>query len=91
MSDFYISESQFDSLDTDSPDAQLIIEALQDVIGQVNNQETWTSKGNYQLNFWCDAESPGTIFCNAFILVSPDDENDSRTEPFCYYFEIERT
>ena len=94
MSTFYIADSQFDSLDRDSPDEQIIIEALQEVIGEVELgtfEGAWSHKGNYQFHFWFDDETPGTIFCNAYILKNPDDENDSTTEPFCYYFEIERT
>jgi hypothetical protein len=94
MSTFYIAESQFDRLDSDSPDEQTIIEALQDVIGDVDAdgvEGAWSHKGNYQFHFWFDDETPGTIFCNAYILKNPDDENDSITEHFCYYFEIERT
>lgn len=88
MSEYYISDSQFNSLDSDAPDQQLIIEALQDVINEIDCEGTWAYKGNYQLHFWCDDEKPRTIFCNAFVLTNPDDFNDSRTESYCYYFEI---
>jgi hypothetical protein len=91
MSNFYISDSQFDSLDSDSPDQQLIIEALQDVIKEVDSEGVWTHKGNYSLHFWCDDDKPNTIFANVFVLKNPDDENDSSTESYCYYFEIEAT
>jgi hypothetical protein len=90
MSSFYISDSQFDSLDSDSPDQQLIIEALQDVINEVDSEGVWTSKGNYQLHFWCDDDKPNTIFSNVFVLKNSDDPNDSSTESYCYYFEIKR-
>jgi len=89
MSSFYISDSQFDSQDSDSPDQQLIIEALQDVINEVDSEGVWTHKGNYQLHFWCDDEKPQTIFANVFVLKNPDGFNDSSTESYCYYFEIE--
>jgi hypothetical protein len=90
MTSFYISDSQFDSLDSDSPDQQLIIEALQDVINEVDSEGVWTSKGNYQLHFWCDDDKPETIFANVFVLKNPDDPNDSSTESYCYYFEIQQ-
>lgn len=91
MTNFYISDSQFDSLDSDSPDQQLIIEALQDVINEVDSEGVWTHKGNYQLHFWCDDDKPQTIFANVFVLLNPDDENDSTVSVESYYFEIERT
>jgi len=90
MSEFYISDSQFDSLDSDSPDQQLIIEALQDVINDVDSEGVLTHKGNYELHFWCDDNKPSTIFVNVFVLLDPDDPNDSTTENYCYYFEIKR-
>ena len=90
MTNFYISDSQFDSLDSDSPDEQLIIEALQGVINEVDFVGVWTHKGNYQLLFWCDDDHPNTIFSNVFVLLNPDDPNDSRTESYCYYFEIQK-
>ena len=90
MSNFYISDSQFDSLDSDSPDQHLIIEALQDVISEVDSEGVWTHKGNYQLHFWCDDEKPQTIFVNVFVLLNPDDPNDSTVSVDSYYFEIKR-
>jgi hypothetical protein len=90
MCEFYISDSQFDRLDSDAPDQQLIIEALQDVIANLDSEGVWAYKGNYSLHFWCDDEKPKTIFCNAFVLLNPDDENDSSTESYCYYFEIKK-
>jgi hypothetical protein len=89
MTIFHISSDQFDSLDSDSPDRQLIIEALQDVISEVDSEGVWTHKGNYSLHFWCDDEKPYKILCNAYVLINPNDENDSSTENYCYYFEIE--
>jgi hypothetical protein len=94
MSTFYIANSQFDPLDNASPDEQIIIEALQDVISEVAADDiegSWAHKGIYQFHFWGNDETPRTIFCNAYILKNPDDENDSTTEPFFYYYEIERT
>ena len=91
MINFYISDSQFDNLDSDSPDQQLIIEALQDVINEVDSEGVWTHKGNYQFHFWCDDDKPQTIFANVFVLLNPDDENDSTVSVESYYFEIERT
>ena len=91
MTNFYISDSQFDNLDSDSPDQQLIIEALQDVINEVDFEGVWTYKGNYSLHFWRDEDKPSTIFANVFVLLNPDDPNDSRTESYCYYFDIEVT
>lgn len=86
MTQFYISDSQFDGLDSDAPSQDLIIEALQDVIANLDSQGVWCCKGNYQLHFWTDNE--GAIFCNAFVLSNPDDPNDSTTENYSYYFEI---
>lgn len=90
MTNFYISDSQFDSQDSDSPDQQLIIEALQDVIDKVDSEGVWTHKGNYQLHFWCDDDKPKTIFANVFVLKNPDNSEDSSTESYCYYFEIKQ-
>jgi hypothetical protein len=89
MTIFHISSDQFDSLDLDMPDRQLIVEALQDVIDDVNFEEIWTHKGNYQLAFWSEKNKPYKIFSNARVLLNPDDPNDSNTKPYCYYFEIE--
>jgi hypothetical protein len=91
MTNFYISDSQFDSLDSDSPDQQLIIEALQDVINEVDSEGVWTHKGNYQLHFWCDEDKPKIIFSNVFVLLNPDNPSDSSTESYCYYFEIKES
>jgi hypothetical protein len=90
MINFYISDSQFNGLDSDAPDQQLIIEALEDVIDKVNSEGAWTYKGNYQLHFWCDDDKSQTIFANVFVLKNPDDPNDSSTESYCYYFEIQQ-
>jgi hypothetical protein len=88
---YTITDSQFDKTDTDSPDMQLIIEALQDVETELNSETVWVHKGNYQLCFWIDDENPNQVFCNVFILSEPDNPNNSDTLDYSYYFEIEVT
>ena len=90
MNTFYISDSQFSGLDSDAPDHGILTEGLRDVIDQVDSEGVWCFKGNYNLHFWCDDDKPKTIFCNAFVLLNPDDEMDSRTESHSYYFEIQQ-
>tara|TARA_R110000803_G_scaffold61535_4_gene121406 strand:+ start:3371 stop:3658 length:288 start_codon:yes stop_codon:yes gene_type:complete len=75
--------------DSNMPDKQLILEALQDVLDAVDTEGVWTCKGNYKLNFWVDSERPHIIICNAYVLLNPDDDLDSSVEDYCYYFEIE--
>lgn len=91
MRTYTITDSQFDKTDTDSPDMQLIIEALQDVETELNSETVWVHKGNYQLCFWIDDENPNQVFCNVFILSEPDNPNNSDTLDYSYYFEIEVT
>ena len=91
MKTYTITDSQFDKTDTDSPDMQLIIEALQDVETELNSETVWVHKGNYQLCFWIDDENPNQVFCNVFILSEPDNPNNSDTLDYSYYFEIEVT
>lgn len=91
MKTYTITDSQFDKTDTDSPDMQLIIEALQDVETELNSETVWVHKGNYQLCFWIDDENPNQVFCNVFILSKPDNPNNSDTLDYSYYFEIEVT
>ena len=91
MKTYTITDSQFDKTDTDSPDMQLIIEALQDVETELNSETVWVHKGNYQLCFWIDDENPNQVFCNVFVLSEPDNPNNSDTLDYSYYFEIEVT
>ena len=86
--DYYISDSQFDAIDTDAPDKSILFDALTEVADALDQEGIWCHKGNYQLHFWTDDENPKTIFCNAFVLCNPDDANDSSTETYGYYFEI---
>jgi hypothetical protein len=89
MRTYTITDSQFDKTDTESPDMQLIIEALQDVETELNSETVWVHKGNYQLCFRIDDENPNQVFCNVFILSEPDNPNNSDTLDYSYYFEIE--
>lgn len=91
MKTYTITDSQFDKTDTDSPDMQLIIEALQDVETELNSETVWVHKGKYQLCFWIDDENPNQVFCNVFIFSEPDNPNNSDTLDYSYYFEIEVT
>lgn len=91
MKTYAITDSQFDKTDTDSPDMQLIIEALQDVETELNSEAVWIHKGNYQLCFWIDDDNQSQVFCNVFILSEPDNPNNSDTLDYSYYFEIEVT
>ena len=86
---FVISENQFDKGDPDMPDRQLVLEALGDVYSDVHEEDTWISKGNYQLSFWIDGDRPGVVFSNVYVLANPDNFSDSTTLDFCFYFEIE--
>lgn len=85
---FFISDSQFSSVDSDMPDMDLILESLVDIYKDLSTEDVWTHKGNYQLSFWADPEDDKTIFCNVYVLTNPDDPTDSTTEDSSYYFEI---
>jgi hypothetical protein len=88
MTTYTITESQFNSTNSDMPDMGLIIEALKDVENEISPETVWAYKGNYKLSFWKDNEHPQTIFCNVFVLANPDNPNDSSTLNYLYYFEI---
>jgi hypothetical protein len=90
MNTFIIKDSQYYKTDTDSPPSDWILEALSDVYDKVKSgEDAWICKGSYQFNFWIDKENINTIYCNGFVLKNPDDFNDSSTEDYTYYFEIE--
>ncbi len=85
---FYISDSQFNSTDSDMPDAQLITDTLISVEKNVDPEGVWIHGGNYRFFFWNDRENTDLIFCNAYVLNNPDDFSDSSTLSYSYYFEI---
>ena len=74
----------------DEPPHEYIYESLTQLDSKLSSDDIWFCKGNYQLNFWLDTDNKNTIYCNAFVLTNPDDENDSSTEPCRYDYEIER-
>jgi hypothetical protein len=90
MMNYELKDSKFWGLYEDEPPLDWVYEALSQVEKELSSGDTWICKGNYQLNFWLDMEDKNTIYCNAFILSNPDDDNDSSTEPYSYYYEIER-
>jgi hypothetical protein len=91
MLNFIIKDSQYTSTQSDDPPHEWIIEALNDVYSDVvKGEDSWICKGIYQFNFWLDNENQETIYCNAYELSNPDDFNDSSTENYCYYYELER-
>jgi hypothetical protein len=85
---YYISDSQFDATDLDCPDFDIISDALSDVLDELSPEGVWAYKGSYRLHFWIDQENPDTVFCNAFVLVDPEDDNSTETHDYGYYFEI---
>ena len=86
---FFIADSQFDRLDSDAPDSDIILEALSDVYDQLGTEDVWTHKGNYQLSFWIDEEVPDYVHCNVYVLANPDDLEDISTLDYCYYYAIQ--
>jgi hypothetical protein len=88
--EFYIADSQFDRNDLDCPSFEIITDALQDVYSALNPEGVWTHKGSYRLHFWNDDENPQTVFCNAFVMVDPEDDYNSDTYDYGYYFEIKQ-
>jgi len=87
-STYHVINKEFDINEPDMPPDDLVLEAFGDVIDVVDTEGVWTFKGNYEFNFWIDSERPRIIICNAYVMVNPDDTNDSSTEPYCYYYEI---
>lgn len=90
MTQFYISDSQFNKTDTDAPYSELITDTLVNVENEVNPEGVWTHGGNYRFFFWNDEGNPATVFCNAYVLANPDDFSDSSTLDYSYYFEIQK-
>ena len=86
MIEYTISNDQFNN-DPDMPDRQLILEALQEVLNAVDVNGVSIYKGNYEFYFWRENETSKYIQCNAYLLMNPDNPNDSRTEGL-YDFDI---
>jgi hypothetical protein len=91
MKTYTITDSQFDKTDTESPEMDLIIEALREVETELNSETVWSDAGNYSMCFWIDDENPKQVFCNAFPLSEPNNPNNSDILDYSYYFEIEVT
>lgn len=90
MNTFIIKDSQYYKTDSESPPSDWILEALSDVYDEVKRgEDSWMCKGNYQFNFWIDDDNKNVIYCNGFVLKNPDDLNDSSTENYTYYYEIQ--
>lgn len=85
---YKVIKREFDLNESDMPPDDWVLEAFGDVIDVVDTEGVWTFKGNYEYNFWIDADRPQIIICNAYVMVNPDDEADFRTENYCYHYEI---
>lgn len=88
---YQLVDSQFYGLLDDEPPIDYIYEALDNVQSILSkNKEAWFCKGNYQIHYWTDLEDKDVVYCNAYVLSNPDDENDSSTEPYSYYYELRK-
>jgi len=87
---YYIAESQFDFNDLDCPSIEIIIDSLANIEDELDPEGVWTYMGSYKLHYWIDENKPNDVFCNAFVLKDPEDENSTETYEYGYYFEITR-